>query len=364
MANIYDIGPGDTWFTASDVGWVVGHSYIVYAPLLIGATTVLYEGKPVGTPDASAFWRVIGTYRAKSMFTAPTAYRAIKREDPGGELMRQYDLSSLETLFLAGERLDPDTYHWATDILGVPVIDHWWQTETGWPIAANLRGLEPLPIKPGSPSVPVPGYAVHVLGENGEQVPPGHEGAICIKLPMPPGTLPTLWGDDERYVAGYLSAFEGYYLTGDGGLVDEDGYLFVMGRTDDVLNVAGHRLSTGSIEAALAGHPAVAECAVIGVADDFKGQVPRGLVVLKGGVDAQADGERIRSELVQRVRDEVGPVASLHRVDIVAALPKTRSGKILRKTMREMADGKTPAVPGTIEDASVLDMLAPVLRGS
>ena len=364
MANIYDIGPGDTWFTASDVGWVVGHSYIVYAPLLIGATTVLYEGKPVGTPDASAFWRVIGTYGAKSMFTAPTAYRAIKREDPGGELMRQHDLSSLETVFLAGERLDPDTYHWATDILGVPVIDHWWQTETGWPIAANLRGLEPLPIKPGSPSVPVPGYAVHVLDEHGQQVPPGHEGAICIKLPMPPGTLPTLWGDDERYVAGYLSAFDGYYLTGDGGLVDEDGYLFVMGRTDDVLNVAGHRLSTGSIEAALAGHPAVAECAVIGVADDFKGQVPRGLVVLKGGVDAQADGERIRSELVQRVRDEVGPVASLHRVDIVPALPKTRSGKILRKTMREIADGKTPAVPGTIEDASVLDTLTPVLRGS
>jgi propionyl-CoA synthetase len=364
MANIYDIHPGDTWFTASDVGWVVGHSYIVYAPLLIGATTVLYEGKPVGTPDASAFWRVISTYGAKAMFTAPTAYRAIKREDPDGQHLRKHDLSCLEAVFLAGERLDPDTYHWATDQLGIPVIDHWWQTETGWPIAANLRGLEPLPIKPGSPSVPVPGYAVHVLGEGGQQLPAGEEGAICIKLPMPPGTLPTLWNDDDRYVSGYLSAFEGYYLTGDGGLVDEDGYLFVMGRTDDVLNVAGHRLSTGSIEAALAGHPAVAECAVIGVADELKGQVPRGLVVLKGGVDGAADGERIRAELVQRVRQEVGPVASMQRVDIVPGLPKTRSGKILRKTMREIADGKTPVVPSTIEDASVLDVLSPVLRGS
>ena len=363
MKNIYDIGPGDVWFTASDVGWVVGHSYIVYAPLLVGATTIVYEGKPVGTPDASAFWRIIGTYGAKAMFTAPTAYRAIKKEDPRAELKEQYDLSGLKTVFLAGERLDPDTYHWADDILHCPIVDNWWQTETGWPIAANLRGLEPMPIKPGSPSVRVPGYNVQVLDDTAQQVPAGQEGAIAIKLPLPPGTLPTLWQDDERYVSGYLSVYDGYYLTGDGGLIDEDGYVYVMGRTDDVLNVAGHRLSTGSIEAALAGHPDVAECAVIGVADDFKGQVPRGLVVLKAGVDAEAEGPRITKELVQRVRDEVGAVASLRQVDIVGGLPKTRSGKILRKTMREMADGKTPTIPGTIEDVTVLDRLADVLRG-
>jgi propionyl-CoA synthetase len=361
MGNIYGIDPGDTWFTASDVGWVVGHSYIVYAPLLTGATTVLYEGKPVGTPDAGAFWKVIADHGVKAMFTAPTAYRAIKRDDPDGELMKGHDLSTLETVFLAGERLDPDTYAWATERLGVPVVDNWWQTETGWPIAANLRGLEPMPIKPGSPTVPAPGFDVRILGEGGRELGAGEEGAICIRLPLPPGTLPTLWGDDDRYVSGYLSAFEGYYLTGDGGMVDEDGYLYVMGRTDDVLNVAGHRLSTGSIEAALAGHPAVAECAVIGVHDELKGQVPRALVVLKAGVDGATDGERIRTELKQRVRDEVGAIASLQRVDVVAALPKTRSGKILRKTMREMADGKTPTVPGTIEDASVLETLGPVL---
>jgi propionyl-CoA synthetase len=362
MENVFGIGPGDTWFTASDVGWVVGHSYIVYGPLLTGATTVLYEGKPVGTPDAGAFWRVVADYRPKAMFTAPTAYRAIRREDPAGDLMRAHDLSSLDTVFLACERLVPDTYDWASKRLGVPVVDNWWQTETGWPVAANLRGLEPMPIKPGSPSVPVPGYDVQVLGENGQRLGPGEEGAICIRLPMPPGTLHTVWGDDDRYVSGYLSTFEGYYLTGDGGLLDDDGYLYVMGRTDDVLNVAGHRLSTGSLEAALAGHEAVAECAVIGVSDGLKGQIPRALVVLKSGVDAEADADRIRAELVQRVREEVGAVASLRQVDIVAALPKTRSGKILRKTMREIADGQTPKVPGTIEDASVLDALAPVLR--
>ncbi|EWT01482.1 propionyl-CoA synthetase [Intrasporangium oryzae NRRL B-24470] len=364
MENIYDVRPGETMFTASDVGWVVGHSYIVYAPLLTGATTVLYEGKPIGTPDAGAFWRVISEYDAVALFTAPTAFRAIKKEDSTASKVADYDLSGFRALYLAGERLDPDTYEWASRALGVPVIDNWWQTETGWPIAANPKGLELLPIKAGSPSVAVPGYDVRVLDGSGEPVPAGVEGAICIKLPMPPGTLPTLWHDDERYVSSYLSAYPGYYLTGDGGYIDEDGYLFVMGRTDDVLNVAGHRLSTGSIEAALAGHEAVAECAVIGVRDELKGQVPRALVVLKSGIDGDAEGERIRTELVARVRAEVGAVAALHQVDIVAGLPKTRSGKILRKTMREMADGGSPAVPATIEDASVLDALGPVLRGS
>lgn len=363
MRNVFGVEPGETWWTASDVGWVVGHSYIVYAPLLAGCTTVLYEGKPVGTPDSGAFWRVAAEHGAVALFTAPTAIRAIKKDDPEGTRIAEHDLSRLRTLFLAGERLDPDTYHWAADRLGVPVIDNWWQTETGWPICANLRGLEPMPVKPGSPTVPVPGYDVQVLGENGEPLPPGTEGAICIRLPLPPGTLPTLWGDDERYVASYLSAFPGYYLTGDGGYKDEDGYVFVMGRTDDVINVAGHRLSTGSMEAAIAGHPAVAECAVIGVHDEMKGQVPRGLVVLKGGQEyTDADVERITRECVQRVRDEVGAVAALRQVDVVPALPKTRSGKILRKTMREIADGRTPAVPSTIEDPAVLDALVSTLR--
>jgi propionyl-CoA synthetase len=283
MAAIYDIGPGDVWWTASDVGWVVGHSYIVYAPLLVGATTVLYEGKPVGTPDAGAFWRVIAEHRVKALFTAPTALRAIKKEDPEAAELVGYDLSSFRTLFLAGERLDPETYHWAHDRLGVPVVDHWWQTETGWPIAANPRGLEPLAVKPGSATVPVPGWDVQVLDELGAPLPAGQEGAIAIKLPLPPGALPTLWGDDQRYVDSYLSRYDGYYLTGDSGHLDADGYLFVMGRTDDVINVAGHRLSTGSMEAVLAAHPAVAECAVIGVHDALKGQLPRGFVVLKAG---------------------------------------------------------------------------------
>ena len=362
MANLYDVAPGETMFTASDVGWVVGHSYIVYGPLLTGATTVLYEGKPVGTPDAGAFWRVIAEYGAVCLFTAPTAFRAIKKEDSAASRVSAHDLSRFRALFLAGERLDPDTYAWATAALGKPVIDNWWQTETGWPIACNPLGIELLPIKPGSPTVPVPGYDVRVLDGSGQPVEPGVEGAICIRLPMPPGTLPTLWGDDDRYVSSYLSAHPGHYLTGDGGYLDDDGYLYVMGRTDDVLNVAGHRLSTGSLEAALAGHEAVAECAVIGVHDDLKGQVPRALVVLKSGVDGDAEGERIARELVARVRSEVGAVAALQRVDIVPGLPKTRSGKILRKTMRELADGKSPAVPATIEDASVLDALAPVLR--
>ena len=360
MRNVFDIGPGEVWWTASDVGWVVGHSYIVYAPLLAGCTTVLYEGKPVGTPDAGAFWRVVAEHGVNAMFTAPTAIRAIKKEDAAGTLLANHDTSSLRTLFLAGERLDPDTYHWAGQRLGVPVVDNWWQTETGWPICANPRGLQALPVKPGSPTVPMPGYDVRVLDPQGAEVAPGVEGAICLRLPMPPGTLPTLWHDDARYVASYLSAFEGYYLTGDGGYVDEDGYVFVMGRTDDVLNVAGHRLSTGSLEAALSGHPDVAECAVIGVHDELKGQVPRALVVLKAGVTTAHDV--VAAQCVQRVRDEVGAVAALRQVDVVTALPKTRSGKVLRKTMREIADGQVPVVPSTIEDAGVLDVLAPVLR--
>jgi propionyl-CoA synthetase len=360
MKNIYDIDPGDVFWAASDVGWVVGHSYIVYAPLLAGATSVLYEGKPVGTPDAGAFWRVISEYKVNALFTAPTAFRAIKKEDPNAEHLKRYDVTSMHTLFLAGERLDPDTYAWASGVLGIPVVDHWWQTETGWSIAANLRGLDPMDTKPGSPSVPVPGYDVQILDGDGTIQAPGAEGAICIKLPLPPGCLPTLWGDDERYVNGYLSAFPGWYLTGDGGFKDEDGYVYVMGRTDDVINVAGHRLSTGSMEAVLASHPMVAECAVVGVHDELKGQVPRGFVVLKAGVEA--DPEQLRKELVQSVRDEIGAVAALREIDIVSGLPKTRSGKILRKTMREIADGKNPDVPSTIEDASILEKLAPILR--
>ncbi|MDP3891118.1 propionyl-CoA synthetase [Nocardioides sp.] len=359
LPNIYGIGPGQVWFTASDVGWVVGHSYIVYAPLIVGATTVLFEGKPVGTPDAGTFWRVIADHGVEAMFTAPTAIRAVKKQDPDGELLRGHDVSSLRTLFLAGERLDPETYAWATERLGVPVVDNWWQTQTGWPIAANLRGLAPMPLKPGSPSVPVPGYDVRVLDERGGEVPTGTEGAIAVRLPLPPGTLPTLWGDDDRFVESYLSTYDGYYLSGDGGYLDEDGYLYVMGRTDDVMNIAGHRLSTGSLEAALAGHPAVAECAVIGVADELKGQLPRGFVVLKAGVEV--DGEELAAELVARVRDEVGAVAAFRDVTVVDALPKTRSGKILRKTMREIADGRDATIPSTIEDPAVVDALRPVL---
>ncbi|WP_433278085.1 propionyl-CoA synthetase [Pseudonocardia xinjiangensis] len=360
MPNVYDVDTGETIFTASDVGWVVGHSYIVYAPLLAGATTVLYEGKPVGTPDAGQFWRVVAEYGVKSLFTAPTAFRAIKKEDPKGELLGQYDLSTLRYLFLAGERLDPETHRWASDLLGIPVIDHWWQTETGWPIVANPAGIELLEIKPGSPTKPLPGWDVQVLDASGQPAEPGTDGAIVVKLPMPPGSLPTLWNDDERFVASYMSAFEGYYLTGDGGRVDEDGYVYVMGRTDDVINVAGHRLSTGRMEEVLASHPDVAECAVIGVADPLKGQVPRGFVVLKAGVDR--DEEQLRGELVQLVRDQVGAVASLRDVAVVPALPKTRSGKILRKTMRGIADGVDEPVPSTIDDASVLDALRAVLR--
>ncbi|MDO5739320.1 MAG: propionyl-CoA synthetase [Ornithinimicrobium sp.] len=363
MTNLFGLQPGQTWLCGSDVGWVVGHSYIVYGPLLAGATTILYEGKPVGTPDAGAYWRMIEEYGVTAAFTAPTALRAIKKQDPDASLAAAHDLSSLRTLFLAGERLDPDTWTWATENLGVPVIDNWWQTETGWPVATNPVGVALFDIKPGSATLPTVGYDVRVLDEQGKEVPPGTEGAICVKLPLPPGTLPTLWRDDDRYVSSYLSTYEGHYLSGDGGYLDEDGYLFVMGRTDDVLNVAGHRLSTGSLEQALSGHPQVAECAVIGVADELKGQVPRALVVLKGGVNLDDSGrERLAQELVQRVRDEVGPVAALRRVDVVEALPKTRSGKILRRTMRQIADGGDPQVPSTIEDISVLDDLEEVLR--
>ena len=361
LPNIYDIHPGEVFWAASDVGWVVGHSYTVYGPLLAGCTTVLYEGKPVGTPDAGAFWRVIAEHGVQALFTAPTAFRAIKRVDPDAAELARYDLSGFRTLFLAGERLDPETYHWASEKLGVPVVDHWWQTETGWPICANPRGLDDLPLKPGSPSVPVPGYDVRILDQDGTEVPRGRDGAIAIKLPLPPGCLPTLWGDDDRYVESYLSRYPGYYLTGDGGYLDDDGYVYVMGRTDDVINVAGHRLSTGSMEAVLAAHPAVAECAVIGVADSLKGQLPRGFVVLKSGVDIEE--ETLRGELVAAVRKEIGPVAAFREVSVVDGLPKTRSGKILRKTMRGIADGRDEAVPSTIEDPAVLDALRPVLRG-
>jgi propionyl-CoA synthetase len=361
LPNIYGIAPGDVWWAASDIGWVVGHSYIVYAPLIHGATTVLYEGKPVGTPDAGAFWRVIEQYGVTGLLTAPTAIRAIRREDPTAELVREYDLSSLRALFLAGERLDPDTYSWAVEALGVPVVDNWWQTETGWPIASNLRGFDPMPIKPGSPSSPVPGFDVRVLGDDGHEVAANESGAICIRLPLPPGALPTLWNDDERFVASYLSTFPDYYLTGDGGHVDADGYLYVMGRTDDVLNVAGHRLSTGAIEAALLLHPTVAECAVIGVADQIKGQVPRGFVVLKAG--ARAEPAQLSRELVALVREQVGAIAAPKDVTVVEGLPKTRSGKILRKSMREIADAGVTVVPSTIEDPTVLDRLRGALRG-
>jgi propionyl-CoA synthetase len=360
MENVYDVGAGEVMFTASDVGWVVGHSYIVYAPLLTGATTVLYEGKPVGTPDAGQFWRVVSEYGVKALFTAPTAFRAIKKEDPKGSLLGDYDLGGFRYLFLAGERLDPETLRWAQDLLKVPVIDHWWQTETGWPIAADLMGLEPMPVKPGSPTVAVPGWDIQVLDASGQRVGPDEDGALVVKLPLPPGSLPTLWEDDDRFVSSYLSAFDGYYLSGDGGRIDADGYIYVMGRTDDVINVAGHRLSTGSMEEVLAGHPDVAECAVIGVADPMKGQVPRGFVVLKAG--AQPDEAELRTQLIGMVRDQVGAVASFKDVSVVPALPKTRSGKILRKTMRGIADGVDEPIPSTIDDPSVLDTLRPVLR--
>ena len=359
MENIYDVHAGDVFWAASDLGWVVGHSYILYGPLLAGCTSVLYEGKPVGTPDAGAFWRVVAQHRVRALFTSPTALRAIKKEDPSGELARGRDFYDFKYLFLAGERLDPDSYHWATKILKRPVIDHWWQTETGWPIAANCMGLEPLPLKPGSPTVPVPGFDVRVLDASGKELGPRQEGAVVMKLPLPPGCLPTLWDADERFVESYLREHPGYYHTADGGYKDEDGYLFIMGRTDDVINVAGHRLSTGEMEEVIATHPDIAECAVIGALDPLKGQVPVGLVVLKAG--ARRGSDEIRKELSDLVRERIGPIACYRDTVVVEKLPKTRSGKILRRSMRGMAEGKEVRVPSTIEDPAALELVGAAL---
>jgi propionyl-CoA synthetase len=360
MKNIYDVDPGEVYWAASDIGWTVGHSYTVYAPLLHGCTTVLYEGKPVGTPDAGAFWRVIEQHDICTLFTAPTAFRAIRQQDPDGEQIERYDLARFRALFLAGERCDPETLRWAEQQLRVPVIDHYWQTETGWPVAANCIGIERLPVVPGSPTKPVPGWDLGVVDEDGRERPPGEIGALVLKLPLPPGSSPTLWNADDRFRETYLSTFPGYYETADAGYIDENGYVFVMARTDDIINVAGHRLSTGAIEEVLAAHPDVAECAVVGVADELKGQIPLGLLVLKAGVEREHD--EICDETVQLVRERVGPVAVFKQAVVVDRLPKTRSGKILRKTMRGIADGNDEPVPSTIESVDVLDALRPVLR--
>lgn len=360
MKNIYDVDPGEVYWAASDVGWVVGHSYIVYAPLLHGCTTVLFEGKPVGTPDAGVFWRVISEHKVSTLFTAPTAFRAIKREDPQGKLLEDYDISSLRSLFLAGERLDPDTLNWAEEHLKVPVIDHWWQTESGWPIAANCMGIEKLPIKPGSPTRAVPGYNIQVLDPSGNEVPRGEMGAICIKLPMPPSCLPTLWNADERFRESYMADYPGYYESGDAGYMDEDGYLFVMARTDDIINVAGHRLSTGAMEEVLSDHKDVAECAVIGVEDKLKGQLPLGFLVLNAGVNTER--EAIVGEVVKMVRERIGPVAAFKSAVVVDRLPKTRSGKILRGTMASIADSKAYKQPATIDDPAILPEIETALK--
>ena len=359
MENIYDIKPGEVFWAASDVGWVVGHSYIVYAPLTHGCTTILFEGKPVGTPDAGTFWRVISEHKVVSLFTAPTAFRAIKRDDPNGALIKDYDLSHFRTLFLAGERADPDTITWAQDKLGVPVIDHWWQTETGWTIAGNPMGIEPLPVVLGSPTVAMPGYDLQVLNDEGQEVEAGQLGNIVIKLPLPPGAFPTLWENDERFKESYLSEFPGYYQTSDAGYVDENGYVFIMARTDDIINVAGHRLSTGGMEEVVAGHPDVAECAVVGIADKLKGQIPAGFLIINSGVNR--DPSEIEKEVVALVRQEIGPVAAFKKVVCVARLPKTRSGKILRATMRAIADGEDVAVPATIDDPAIMDEIREAL---
>jgi propionyl-CoA synthetase len=360
MQKVYGVQPGEVYWAASDVGWVVGHSYIVYGPLLNGNTTILYEGKPVGTPDAGAFWRVIADHGVNCMFTAPTAFRAIKKEDPKGALLADYDMSTLRSLFLAGERSDPDTLQWAEDKLEVPVIDHWWQTETGWAICANCLGIEHLPVKHGSPTLAVPGWDVQVVDENCQQVPAGTTGALVVKLPLPPGTLPTLWNDDERFVSSYLTQFPGYYETADAGYIDEEGYVYVMSRTDDIINVAGHRLSTGGMEEVVAAHSDVAECAVIGVADDLKGEVPLGFLVLSAGVDRPHHD--IVSEVIQMVRGEIGPVAAFRTAIVVERLPKTRSGKILRGTMKKIADRADWKMPATIDDPVILDEITERLR--
>jgi propionyl-CoA synthetase len=362
MSAVYNMQPGDVFWAASDVGWVVGHSYIVYAPLLHGCATIVYEGKPVRTPDAGAFWRVIEEYKVKAIFAAPTAFRAIRKEDPDAKLLEKYDLSSLESVFMAGERLDPPTYEWAKQKTGKPVIDHWWQTETGWAIASNLIGIETLSTKPGSATKPVPGFNVQILNASGQPVPPNTQGAIAIKLPLPPSCLATIWGNFDRFAAGYLSEYPGYYCSGDGGYIDEDGYLFVMGRTDDVINVAGHRLSTGEMEEILAAHDAVAECTVIGVYDSLKGQVPVGLVLLKDGVNiGEAD---LQAQLVAMVRQEIGAVACLKQVIVVQRLPKTRSGKILRKLLRQIAEGQDFVVPSTIDDPASIDEIKVIMQNN
>ncbi len=360
MTNVYNVHPGEVFWAASDVGWVVGHSYICYGPLINGNTTIVFEGKPIGTPDAGTFWRVISEHKVKSFFTAPTAFRAIKREDPKGEYARKYDLSGLRALYLAGERADPDTINWAADLLKVPVVDHWWQTETGWAIAANPLGIEELPIKVGSPSVAMPGYDVQILDEAGHQMKPGELGAIAIKLPLPPGTLPNLWQAEERFKKSYLNTFPGYYETGDAGMIDDDGYLYIMARTDDVINVAGHRLSTGAMEEVLASHPDVAECAVIGVTDELKGQLPMGFVCLTNGVNRPHD--EITEECVKLVRDQIGPVAAFKLAVVVDRLPKTRSGKILRATMVKIADSAEFKMPATIDDPAILDEIREALK--
>jgi propionyl-CoA synthetase len=360
MKHVYDVEPGEVYWAASDVGWVVGHSYIVYAPLFHGCTTVLYEGKPVGTPDAGAFWRVIAEHGVCTLFTAPTAFRAIRQQDPHGEHIERYDLAGFRALFLAGERCDPETLGWAERKLGVPVIDHWWQTETGWAIAANCLGIEHLPVTPGSPTRAAPGWELRVLGNEGAELPAGETGALVARLPMPPGSSPTLWNADDRFRETYLDPFPGYYLTADAGYIDERGYVFVMARTDDIINVAGHRLSTGAIEEVLAAHPDVAECAVIGVADELKGQLPLGLLVLKAGVERP--DEHVVSEAVQLVRDRIGPVASFKTAVVVARLPKTRSGKILRGTMRRIADDQGYSIPATIDDPAILDEITDALQ--